>query len=220
MGWPMARRPAHQGVTDDAGSFAFADVAPGPVVLSAEALRHQRQELKGLEVKPGQDLSGVEIVLPAAAAVEGKVLLPDGRPAEGAEVTVAEPASHGAFFVLSPRASADDTGHYRLEGIAPGPHTLEAQLDGYRRAVRDVDLKEEARGVDFQLDRGKGEVSGRVIDEAGNPLEEASVAVVVSTPAVRVSSNQRTQADVAVRDLPAQGDQCLPTRSGRRPPRQ
>ena len=174
----MARRAAHQGVTDDAGGFAFADVAPGPVLLSAEALRHQRQELKGLEVKPGQDLSGIEIVLPAAAAVEGKVLLPDGRPAEGAEVTVAEPASHGAFFVLSPRASADDTGHYRLEGIAPGPHTLEAQLDGYRRAVRDVDLKEETRGVDFQLDRGKGEVSGRVTDEAGNPVEGASVAVV------------------------------------------
>jgi protocatechuate 3,4-dioxygenase beta subunit len=171
-----AHRSSHQGLTDDTGSFSFADVAPGPIGLAAEAPRHQRQELRGLEVKPGQDLSGVELVLPTAVAVEGRVLRPDGRPAEGAEVTVAEPARNGAY-VPSLRAGADDTGHYRIEGIAPGPHTLEADAEGYRRAVRDVELKEETRGVDFQLEPVRGEVSGRVIDDAGNPVPGASVAL-------------------------------------------
>jgi protocatechuate 3,4-dioxygenase beta subunit len=171
----MAGRPSHRGLTDDTGSFSFADVAPGPVGLVADAPRRQRQELKGLEVKPGQDLAGIEIVLPAAAAVEGRVLLADGHPAEGAEVVVAQPARGGAFAFPTLRASADDTGHYRIEGISPGPHTLEAYADGYRRAVRDVDVKDETRGVDFQLDKVRGEVSGRVTDDAGNPVPGATV---------------------------------------------
>ncbi len=83
-----SRQHVHQGVTDDEGAFSFADVSPGPFGLSAEAPGHQRAQLRGLEVKPGQDLAGVGIVLPPAASVEGRVLSADGRPIEGAEVTV------------------------------------------------------------------------------------------------------------------------------------
>ncbi len=172
--WEISLRASHKAVTDDAGSFSFEGVSPGPIALVADAPRHQVQALTGLEVKPGQDLSGVEIVLPAAAAVEGRVLLPDGRPAEGAEVTVAEPARNGAFSA-SPSGRADDTGHYRIERVSPGPHTLEAYAEGYRRAVRDVEVRDETRGVDFQLEKVRGEVSGRVVDDAGNPLAEATV---------------------------------------------
>jgi protocatechuate 3,4-dioxygenase beta subunit len=165
-----------QGVADDEGGFVFADVAPGPFGLSAEAPRHQSAELRGLEVKPGQELAGLEIVLPPGASVEGRVLSPEGDPVPNAGVAVAEVARAGTVAFPSLRSGTDADGHYRIEGIAPGPHTLEAYSEGYRGAVRDVEAKGETRGVDFQLDRGL-ELSGRVIDTAGNPVAGAVVFV-------------------------------------------
>jgi uncharacterized GH25 family protein len=65
-GFAMAAFGAHihQGVTDDDGGFSFEGVSPGTIYLAAEAPRYQRAELAGLEVKPGRDLPGVDLVLP------------------------------------------------------------------------------------------------------------------------------------------------------------
>ena len=167
----VSRRMAN---ADDEGGFSFGGVAPGPLALSAEAPRHQTAELRGLEVKAGQELAGVDLVLPAGAAVEGRVLSPEGRPVAEAVVAVNE-ASRGRSVYFSPlRTAADADGHYRIDGIAPGPHTLEVRADGFRRTRRDVDAKGETGGIDFQLDRGL-EVSGRVIDAAGAPVAGAGV---------------------------------------------
>ena len=178
-----------QGIADDEGGFAFADVAPGPFELSADAPQHQSAELRGLEVKPGQELSGLEIVLPPGASVEGRVLSPEGSPVPNAWVAVVEAARAGTAAFSSLRSSTDADGHYRIEGIAPGPHTLEASSEGYRRAVHDVEAKGETRGVDFQLDRGL-EVSGRVIDNAGNPVAGAVVFVAGGGGNSRVTDSQ------------------------------
>lgn len=167
-------RKAHEGVTDDDGAFSFPDVSPGPFQIIATAPRHQRAELRGLEVKPGQDLSGLAILLPAGATVEGKVLAPDGQPLEGADVSVADTSINGLPGFSFQSATTDADGQYRIEGISPGPHTLEARAAGYRRAVRDVEATVEPRRVDFQLDRGL-EVSGRVVDDAGSPVPDARV---------------------------------------------
>jgi protocatechuate 3,4-dioxygenase beta subunit/uncharacterized GH25 family protein len=172
----MPSRHLHEGVTDDEGAFSFTDVAPGPFQMSASAPGHQRAELRGLEVKPGQDLSGVAIQLPAGATVEGRVTSTEGKPVMDAEVVVADAAVNG-IAVLSPfRGETDDDGQYRIEGISPGPHTLEASASGYRRAVRDVETAAEPRRVDFQLDRGL-EISGRVVDDGGNPVADAGVSL-------------------------------------------
>jgi protocatechuate 3,4-dioxygenase beta subunit len=192
--WEAAARHQHRGVTDDEGRFSFVDVSPGAFELSADAPRHQEAVLRGLEVKPGQDLAGVEIVLPAGAAVEGRVSSPEGRPVEDAEVMVAEPSRRGSPF-SSLRDGTDAEGRYRIEGISPGPHTLEVRAEGYKRAVRDVELKDEAHGVDFQLERGPGEVSGRVVDDAGAPVAGAGVVLFASSGALDVSRSAESGAD-------------------------
>lgn len=167
----------HDGVTDDDGGFAIADVSPGPIELSVQAPRYQEAELKGLEVKPGQDLTGLDVMLPPGAAVEGKVLSPEGRPIADAEVTLAEasPNEAGSFSPLW--ATTDSEGQYRIEGVPPGQRTFEARAEGYRRGVRDVEVTPGTRAVDFQLDRGL-EVSGRVVDDGGNPVPGADVTLI------------------------------------------
>jgi uncharacterized GH25 family protein len=172
-------RPANwkPGVTDEDGGFSFSGVAPGTVEVRAEAVRHQAAELKGLETKPGQELAGVELVLPVASSVEGRVVSPDGRPVPGAEVSVVSADSAAGFAFPDLSAQTDGDGRYVLDGVSPGPRTLEARAEGYRRGVRDLEVKEGDTTADFTLESGFA-VSGRVVDEAGNPVVSAQLLLI------------------------------------------
>lgn len=160
--------------TDEKGAFEIERVAPGPIQVNAQAPRRQRARVEGLEVKPGRDLTNVEIVLAPGGTVEGRVLSPEGRPVPNAQVSVAETASQGMMVFSSVQTKTDGDGRYRLDGVPPGPRTLEATAEGYRRGVRDVEVTAETRTVDFELERGL-EVAGRVVDDAGNPIPSVQV---------------------------------------------
>lgn len=163
--------------TDEKGAFEIERVAPGPIQIRAQAPRRQRAQIEGLEVKPGRDLTNVEIVLAPGGTVEGRVLSPEGRPVPNARVSVAEPGSDAFSAFSRVRATTDGDGRYRLDGVPPGPQTLEATAEGYRRGVRDVEVTAETRTIDFELERGL-EVSGRVVDDAGHPVPSAQVMLV------------------------------------------
>ena len=167
-----------EAVTDEDGVFSYPTVAPGAIQITASAPRHQSAELKGLEVKAGQELAGISLVLPPAAVVEGRVIGPDGRPVSGAGVEVMETETNpfgGSFS----RVQTDGDGRYALDGVPLGPRTLKAEADGYRRAVRDLEVKEGANAADFTLDKGF-EVSGRVVDEAGAGVATARLMLMGS----------------------------------------
>jgi uncharacterized GH25 family protein len=172
----MASGRFHRGITDDEGSFSFDGVSPGPFNLSARAPRRQEAELANLELKAGQDLTGLDLVLPPGAEVSGKVLSPEGRPVADAEVAVVQASENGFPAFSSLRATTDGDGGYRINGIPPGRHTLEARAEGYRRAVRDVEVTA-AAAVDFALERGL-EISGRVVDDAGSPVPGARLLLI------------------------------------------
>jgi protocatechuate 3,4-dioxygenase beta subunit len=163
--------------TDDEGSFAFDGVSPGPFHLRAQAAGRQEAELRNLEVKPGQDLANLEIVLPPGAAIEGRVLSPEGKPVSRAIVAVLQESANRFVFTPQSRAAAPDgDGRYRIDGVPPGQHTVEARAEGYRRAVRNVEVVR-TTPVDFALERGL-EVSGRVMDGAGTAIPGAQVMLV------------------------------------------
>jgi hypothetical protein len=168
----------HRGVSDDEGGFSFDGVSPGPFSVSAHAPRRQQAELKNLEVKAGQDLTGLELVLAPGAEVTGKVLSPEGRPVADAHVALVEASEERYASFSSLRATTDVDGQYRIDGLSPGKRTLEARAEGYRRAVRDVELAA-AAVVDFALERGL-EASGRVVDDAGNPIAGVDLVLFAS----------------------------------------
>lgn len=170
-----------QAVADEEGAFAFEGVAPGTINLSATAPRRQTAELQGLEVRAGQELASVEIVLAPAAVIEGRVLAPSGRPVPGAEVIVEQAGENGRSGFSLLRATADGDGVYVLDGVPPGPRTLAASAEGYRRTVRDLDVKAGENALDFDLDTGY-EISGRVVDDSGAPIAGAQVWLRASVP--------------------------------------
>jgi protocatechuate 3,4-dioxygenase beta subunit len=175
--FPIDRRggsfQVSDGTSDDSGAFRIEDVSPGASEARVTALRFQPAYVANLEIRPGQDLKGVEIVLAAGAAVEGRVLSPSGRPVAGARVEVVE-AEESRLFMMQASAETDGDGRYRLDGVAPGTRTVQAEHKSYRRAVRDLEVRPGENTLDISLEGGS-EVRGRVVDEGGAPVPGARV---------------------------------------------
>jgi protocatechuate 3,4-dioxygenase beta subunit len=157
---------------DAQGRFVYEEVAPGEIDLEARAPGYRAVE-RTLEVPQGADLEDIELPLEAGAIVAGRVLRADGTPAVGARVgpvRQGEPIGPSA----SSRARTDGDGAYLLDGLPPGPATIEATADAGLRAVRDVELREGRNELDLRFEGGQ-EVTGRVEDESGAPLAAAHV---------------------------------------------
>jgi uncharacterized GH25 family protein len=163
---------ARQAVSDETGFFRIEDVIPGGFELQATATGYQRSELDNLEVRSGQELKGLEVVLAPGAVIEGRVFSPSGQPLAGAEVGVADPTID--FFFGT--GTTDGDGRYRLEGIAPGTRSVQAEHKSYRRAVKELEVRLGENSVDLRLEGGV-EVRGRVVDEGGIPVASARVAL-------------------------------------------
>ena len=178
-----------QDTTDAEGLFLFEDERPGKVSLSAVASGYQEAQLSDVEVLKGEDLEGVELTLPSGAILYGQVFAPDGRPAIGARVDrVAEDSGPMRMLGGSP---TDGNGTYRLEGLAPGAISVEAQHDDWPRTVKDVEVEPGMNNVDLYF-AGGVEVSGRVTDTTGHPVPDAVARLM---PAGRFWGGPQTQTE-------------------------
>jgi hypothetical protein len=131
-------------------------------------------------VAPGCDDAPLLIVLPTSASVTGRVLGPHGAGLAGASATLS--GSGPGLTDLSARALTDAQGCYEMRGVYPGryrfsvglppgpaaalgcppPHTVEVPPAG--------DLR--LNGV---LGAGPCTVSGRIVDQDGQPFENVRV---------------------------------------------
>lgn len=117
------------------------------------------------------------------AAISGRVLTADtGRPVKRARVTVAGAGRGGRT------ATTDDRGRYRIDQLGAGTYTVNASKTGFvdgvygqRRPLQPgtpvVVAEAQAIGnIDLRLTRG-GVITGRLMDEDGEPLARALVTV-------------------------------------------
>ncbi len=162
---------------DGDGRFLLRDVLPGSIALHVHAPGFQPAELDDLEIPPGKDVEGLEIVLHRGAAVAGRVLDSEGEPEVGALVEVAPQRGAAAMqvFIANP---SDGDGRYRLEGVEPGRRAIAATADDGRSAVAELDV---ALGGENTLDlrlEGGVEVAGTVVDSGGAPVSGATVTFI------------------------------------------
>ena len=167
---------AEDTTTDVEGRFAFEEQEPGKASLTATASGYQETRLADLVIPKGADLDDVELELAEGSILQGRVLTPDGRPAIGATVGK---VSEGRGF--GPRmggdAPVDGDGYYRLEGLAPGELSIQAQHGEYPRVAKDVELRTGVNALNLEF-KGGQEVSGRVVDSNGKPVPAASVQAI------------------------------------------
>lgn len=106
-------------------------------------------------------------------SISGKVLLEDGQPAAGALVEI-----HSVGLRNSrdeQRVQCDETGGFKLSGVAPGSYSIVALAPGYVSADDDR-VYRPGETATIRLVKG-GVITGRVSDSFGEPLINATIKV-------------------------------------------
>ncbi|HRQ88609.1 MAG TPA: carboxypeptidase regulatory-like domain-containing protein, partial [Bacteroidia bacterium] len=132
-----------------------------------------------ISLEKGQPFEAPDIVLTPGALVTGRVTLPDTG--EGVPDFMVGGIELGLSSYLAPwRTKTDAEGNYRFR-LSPGERRVYlagGAPEGYSRPKRnekDLTLREgDRRVVDFTL-AGSSELTGRVLDEDGNPVAGATV---------------------------------------------
>lgn len=159
-------REAGSARADGEGRFALESLPPGWWHVRAGANGWLAAEMERRQVRSGESLEGVEIVLGRGAVVTGRVLSPDGATVAGAQVQV----------LGGPSGPSGPDGTYRLEGVETGERTVEATHPRYEFASRSLEVEQGESRLDLKLERDRRrEIRGRVLEPAGSPLAGARV---------------------------------------------
>jgi hypothetical protein len=152
-------------VTDDAGRFAFREVAPGRYLLSAKKPGYvtleygaKRGERPGvaLVVEDGKQLT-IVMPLPRGAVIAGTIVDQNGQPVSGASVEAIrfQFTEHGRRTLIPTGRFADtnDLGQYRIWGLDAGEYSVAASMP------ENADL---VRLTDADINQAEADVAGGV----------------------------------------------------------
>ncbi len=161
---------------DEDGEFSLSPVAPGVRVIEASADGYVTSSPHSVEVVAGRETPPVEIVLETAAVLAGRVLTADGLPVAGATITARRQAIRQS---RQDSATSDGDGHFAFDRLAPGRVTIRAAKEGFTAAEVEAEAGQDGASVELVLGRGV-EVSGRLVDEGGEPVAGGEVTLVPS----------------------------------------
>jgi len=165
------------GITDEEGKFRFQGVvAPGTADLEVRARGYRTRRLQDVQVPEDGDVEGLEISLAKADVLEVRVLDASGAPVPDARAWLSR-LDAGDWAILS-QCKTDAEGRCRMEDLdlEPGRFRLSARSEGHGHAETTFALGSGAMARDLVLRKG-AEVSGRVSDDAGDPLPGASLSL-------------------------------------------
>ncbi|MEM6702037.1 MAG: carboxypeptidase regulatory-like domain-containing protein [Acidobacteriota bacterium] len=137
--------------TDSTGDFVLEGVAVGRQEAELRA-PDGRRERHVIDVDPGG--SYVELSL-GQISISGRVVDDGGEPVVGAEVTIQGPAANGQVAVT------DESGAFRLDGVARGQGRLVAELGALRGATEGMNLRYSRTDVEIRVDGGS-RIAGRI----------------------------------------------------------
>jgi large repetitive protein len=152
----------------ETGQFSFHDLPPGRYRLEAWTDDHRHGTLDAVEIAPGAEQEAVELRIFSGWALTGRVVsLRTGMPVEGAVAALRtdsdEPGPH--------MATTDASGHYRLDGVAAGFHTLIVTARGHSPArLESIEVLAAATTTAPEILLREGAVvSGRILGPDGTP---------------------------------------------------
>jgi hypothetical protein len=199
--------------TDERGQFEIRSVVPGVYHLQVLPPEYRSRYLgrvfggedvwghgRAIEIAAGEVRDGIDVVLPASAAVSGRVLDEAGEPLARVSVRAIRVLANGGRSdpVGNGTLQTDDLGRFRLFGLPEGDYLLEATPEPIYMRAKDssspafvatfypsvpssdgavkirVKAGQDADGFDILLVRTKTfRVSGTVLDPDGQPWRNA-----------------------------------------------
>lgn len=109
------------------------------------------------------------------SVLSGRVLLEDGQPAAEAMVEISPVGIRGNRD--EQRVQCDETGSFKMAGIAPGTYSITALAPGYVSADADsTRLYRPGEMATLRLVKG-GVITGRIVDATGEPLVGVQVKI-------------------------------------------
>ena len=163
--------------------MAFGVIVGALLLGAAAAAQPPAQGLTGSQ--PARDTPAQPAAPTPTGRITGRVVATDtGRPVKRARVFVSAVELPGGRGMLT-----DDSGIFDLTELPAGRYTLSVSKSGFvslsygqRRPLQagtplQLNDGQQLKGVDFQLPRG-GVISGRILDEEGEPVAGAMVAVM------------------------------------------
>ena len=188
--------------TDFEGAYEISGLATGSYIVSFNDCQDRglvdeyyenaplRSDAEPVAVLAGAETSAIDAELAAGAAIEGTVIDPDGFPADGACIDV-----YDADGRRTAGTDVNSNGTYSVDSLAAGTYTVHFEdCNGTSLAGEwweDEPLRTDATpitvaagatadGIDAQLERG-GQISGDVVDAAGDPIADGCVTVFEAT---------------------------------------
>lgn len=175
---------AASALTDAEGRFRLSHLAAGRYNLEVEAAGFAPFTVPGLSVDAasGEKDFGT-VVLKPGARIEGVVRDPQGSPVAEAEIHVGRQSTGFFFGRPEPAAASDGSGRFVVADLEGGnAYDVVAKKKGYSSETATA-VAGEGVTVEFVL-RPTGTISGRVLNEDGDPVEGAMVHVEVKPMAV------------------------------------
>lgn len=115
-----------------AGSYRVL-VSKGGYVDISYGQKRPFESGKTLELTDGQTIDKLDVALPRAGVITGRVFDEFGEPVTGARVTVQRyryAAGQRRLVAMGPGDTTDDIGQYRLHGLSPGEYYVNAGTPG------------------------------------------------------------------------------------------
>lgn len=198
-----ARSQEAERLTGHDGLYAFEGLAQGARRLhvrdAGDQLAPQSREL---DLRAGERLDPLDFVLATGLVLRAQVVDPAGRPLEGAQVYLAEAATH-AITGEDLRARSGADGWFEAGGLAPGRKLLSISLAGYGHLYEELDPA--AAPARFVLAPAP-KLRGRVLDAlTGEPVAAYALRVEAGSSYMESDVQPRPdgvfEADVGAEDL-------------------
>lgn len=157
--------------SDQVGNYRIDGIAPGSYTIQVSAQNHQTV-VHGLSIVANQEIS-LDFSLALDPGDLAGIIKSGDKIITGALIEIEKEG------VIIRTAISDDSGYFKVSGLAPGSYSVQVQAQNYERAIIGaVIVANQTATLEFNLGENPGSVLGQVKNESGEPVIGAIITLI------------------------------------------